>query len=466
MFTAQTWSAICRSQGWRWRALWALLVVAALVRADYLSWAGVRFFPDSPSYTSVARRMLRGGTPLDPHRTLTYPVFLALNFRAFGDDNWTAVVLMQGMLGVAGVGLVFLILLKLTDNAALSWFGGMLWAVNFHAMIYDAAILTESLSVFVTLCFVYLLMEVVIRGPGWLNVALLHVALLILVFLKPVFLTMLVVPVVFCGGLWWMHRDGRIGTRFGTCFALFVLLPILTVSYANRSRYGFFHISNVGPLSLLGVVLHSGVYEHAPAEFQQVVEVIERKQKSLAGFERTNPYSFEKDIAALGPRRSSADFSYISKFCLASIGARPDLHLRYCLGNWPVLFRTSRYESKYQQTGGFVSEWAERLYMRLTSNIYKKFFWIVLFLAGVGGMVVGFVQSPPRGLALMGLVLIVFIHALALCLMAYDDWGRLRLPVDPLLIIIPLASVQAIRPFVKSLTDLVRRRRKGAAESN
>jgi hypothetical protein len=284
-------------------------VYAAFRRVPYLT-------PDSFSYLNLAR-VLRGEniSPFDLHRddqgfrTPVYPIFLNTIFflspkkgteeailqriqrhQGFKIDAWhlkfftqkenlKSVQITQHILGILSTVLLFQLLLSLTGNSLIAFFGALLvigWNPTWF-WGFELAILTEILTATLLLTLLWGLckldqtQEIRPRSLWW-------VSLLggLLALTRPQFILATILPLS-----WWLYKVIRKSAVFSWHSVVALLLPplILVGGWITRNgiRYGFWGISTVTGFNLCihftsmkridafnDKILKQTLYEHIP----------------------------------------------------------------------------------------------------------------------------------------------------------------------------------------------------------
>lgn len=144
--------------------LWPMLGAAAVLKIALVLWLGPVLFPDSSGYTYIADRMLAGGSWLTERgdavdqnmvfRTIGYPLVIVPLKAAFGTAWASALVIVQILISLA----VLIPVLRVTEAVTNRAWAGRLVLVLYAlsgSLLYDQAILTDSLnaSIFILVVF-------------------------------------------------------------------------------------------------------------------------------------------------------------------------------------------------------------------------------------------------------------------------------------------------------------------------
>ena len=155
----------------------AIVIVAAAVRFGYI--AEVRGHPlmttatgDPLEYDHRALEILSGkwiGDDASFHSSPAYPYFLALVYAVFG-HSYTAVRIIQSLIGIGSCTLIFFITRKLIGSPQ-AIISGLIAALYAPSVYFDSELLMISLVVFASLSALALLLTYSERGHAWLSLA-------------------------------------------------------------------------------------------------------------------------------------------------------------------------------------------------------------------------------------------------------------------------------------------------------
>ena len=137
-------------------ALGLVLLVAAVLRAQFAFRVPVFVTKDSLEYVEPALSLVGGGSlELAQRRTPVYPLFMAGVFALFGQDL-LGIAAAQHLLGVLTAGLTYGIG-RLTFGRAAGLLGGLLAALSGPLLIYEHYLITEAVFAFALVASVCLL---------------------------------------------------------------------------------------------------------------------------------------------------------------------------------------------------------------------------------------------------------------------------------------------------------------------
>lgn len=420
--------------------LYLILFLAAIVRLDYLTWLGVQFAPDTDSYIRATDRILQLKFPIDPVRTPTYPFFLVLNFILFGYHNFVAVVCIQGLLGIASAGLLYGIGYQITSRRSLAFFIALLWTCNLHMLKFESFILTEGVASFFLHLTIYLILYAGRRNFSIRTTIATTFAVFVLIGLKPIFIVILPIPLLYSFTCRLSRRDMKRFVKRSVLYIALVMTVALAWCGSMRVQYGFFGVSIVGPINLLGVVGKNGVYQYAPAKYQPIVDIIDKSIEETYP-EKFNQWRVYDEIAKGYPRRSPYDYGVLSRFSLAAILRAPGKMANESLKKIPLIFQVVQISSKYQKAPSLVSEWCERLYSLTLLRLHHQYFWLVVLILSTSAVLVGGRKNIDRRADLLAIVCTIWIVIGTLTVSSSADYGRLRMPLDGLIILTTICGI-------------------------
>jgi 4-amino-4-deoxy-L-arabinose transferase-like glycosyltransferase len=165
------------------RPLLAVFAVALVVRLGLAVWfhGEPLQIHDERDYDALAVNLVRHGQfAFEPGvptslRPPLYPAFLAMIYKISGEQNHTAVRLVQVALSLATVWLVFLLARRVYDGRTALWAAG-LFALYPSLLVATQFVLTETLFTLL-LCLALLLLAHYLDSGGWRRLAALGVVL-------------------------------------------------------------------------------------------------------------------------------------------------------------------------------------------------------------------------------------------------------------------------------------------------
>ena len=237
----------------------AVLACGALVRAAMTSGLRPSFFWDSASYVDYARQWkATGRLPEGSERTPGYPLFLRGAGRPFFTPR--GVVRWQKALGVAGAGLVVLLVWAMTKRKAAAIAAGAASVLFLDLLFMELVIYTETLAAAIILGAVTCLsLALILRERAAVGVALTGFVLAGLApTIRPVFVA--TVP-VFGVALVVLHRRRRLRTGAAVLAGGLLLVPTFGLAASPRVRKG---LSEARHANLLNYVGFPAIYRRLP----------------------------------------------------------------------------------------------------------------------------------------------------------------------------------------------------------
>lgn len=277
-----------------------ILCIAACIRLEYIRYAGgsVILEPDSQGYY-VEKNFFTDDLLhnfFNTNRTPGYTMLTSLAMDAtvhahpvykspeFFSGTWIVIVV-QTILGLAGLIVLYDILLSLgiSPVPALAFTG--FTAVNIYQFIWERAVLTEALYIFLLTVLLRIFVSLLKKpSPGH---GLLFTVISAYAFeLRPagLFLPFILLPVV-----WLMHRTKKVFILAAIALALYTSVPILHLAM-NKSLYNFKGLSINTDFAVFGRILHYNI----PVESAKSVEPLYGEVVSYraAGGNVTIPWYF------------------------------------------------------------------------------------------------------------------------------------------------------------------------------
>lgn len=268
--TGQPCSDASRSS-WRWPArLWliGILTVGLTLRAATLQATEPLIWPDSGGYLYLAQGLVSGDLSRDVGvRTPAYPLLIIL-----AGNDIHRIVFFQALIGLGITALIFWISWTITHNHLVAALASLAYALDVNQIQYEISILTETLTAFLLLVSLVLLVLAWRRMEegavsGWYFLAI-GLAGGLALLTRPIYVF---VPFV----LFLATLCKAFALKLDKLRTVFIVIPsigfILGWSAFNYWRLGYF-----GFTTLLGFTLTdlTGSYiEFAPQEYSQIRDI-------------------------------------------------------------------------------------------------------------------------------------------------------------------------------------------------
>jgi 4-amino-4-deoxy-L-arabinose transferase-like glycosyltransferase len=423
----------------------AVAIVARILVVDVIRRTPEKaLWPDSGGYVTLARAIAEGGPYRDPAgsavdlmRPPGYPSFLAVLLIVAGNSTVVPVILQMG-LGLLVSWLLFRLGVGLGSRAA-GIAGALLYALTPNAVLWSAAILSDSVfSCVVVLSFV-ILASFLTRGGLWrIGAAGLVVGVATLV--RPVGMVLLPIWCVLVIGQGF-SRHMPLARIFGAAGLMLAGAMVVVLPWAlrNAREYGIFSAS---PINTWNLGRYHAPYTLMRAESLTLEEARERVPTSRV----PQPGDRARYLSVL--LEHPLDFLYV-----------------YARGTWYVLSEAGQPNvaqlvgERYQTPGvgealrrGALGEAFDRLMTALGDPQRRWFvivpwtaivFQAVVYLAAVWGTVRAVRSSgPARAVAVLAA-----LTALAFLLVPGPvGTGRFRLPAEPFLCLLAGLGLAGVRP--------------------
>ena len=250
------------------RVLLLLSVVARVIAIYFYHPVPIH---DAPTFLLLAERISRFDLSGDDgFRTPVYPLFLAL----LGNNLW-AVYLIQSLIGIVISILLYVIFRHVSENGYVALICASFYAVNPSSVLFEATIMTETLTTFLIVLTVLLAMRI-LRSEQLKPSAFFMLGLVssLAGFTRPTFQLLPVVLLVVVPTL--LYLRGKVFLRktlviSGTCLLIPFLVLILGWSALNKARFNWFTLTTQGGYSLVN---HSGKFiELAPPEYKVIADM-------------------------------------------------------------------------------------------------------------------------------------------------------------------------------------------------
>lgn len=417
------------------KALIYVYVLAIIGSLALFVLKGPMCFTDTPSYLKAWDYMQATGH-LDVLRTPVYPCILGVLKSLFPTFYTWIVVLIQTALSFISIYCFYVCANDIIKKKRITYIITILYAlVPIISTIGNNALLTEPFSVSGLVLLLYFSIKLY-KNPQFIYALLYTFFLLFLIFLRPIFIYLLPVFVLF-----WIilirEKSARRSVMYGIAGVLITLSCVLTYMYKFKSEHGVFALTNVSTYNQLFMTRQSGLL---------------------------NP-SFVKDSA----------FREELEFCYRSHGSKcPEINAE--VGNWltkydikmlneaisnsykekPTKSLSSIYDRVYNETVQTL-DWiipmpdiVRKFFKFFCIGLGTVFLFVLLFGVLVLKAFVKFHMIPIWSFLLFALVV---SNLVVIFLGAQNDYQRLFLPSLPLVFIM-VGKILACSSMKFSLTAL------------
>lgn len=379
----------------------AALFVALALRMLLYSGIQPNHFPDTDSYDRGALAIMKGGSLWESYpRTPVYPAFLAGIYALAGQKNYKAVIIAQlFVLGLANTAIIYLLAMRIFSEKWFASLTAIFFNMDLMPIIFDFAILTESISAFLLLCSIWLLIRA-IEKFSWQRTILAGLFLGIAALVRPAFAPLLpFVFIFFFLGIIFIEKNRgdnsqrsispkvKVILLHSFVFLLLSSIPCFVWLNGNRARGKGFSFSpfmlNAGLTNHVGWFFAKLPDEYAPVRDPYLRQLKDR-QTAVGGYYRASAKMME-GARKLGVNTERAFEKLVTRLCLRLIKENPGLYLKtfwmawdFMWGERPLIYFQP--ENPNKPGGNF-------------SRIKSKFFWGFWF----NSIEAGILQKPLWG---------------------------------------------------------------------
>jgi 4-amino-4-deoxy-L-arabinose transferase-like glycosyltransferase len=248
-----------------------LFALALITRIDYNTWHGVQLSPDSYEYLRVADDLLMEGWTMDSRRTPGYPLWIVLHYGLFGYKNLAAIAMVQTIISIMSIFLLYFFARELTGNRIIAGISALATAVNVNIIHHESMILTETITIFLTIISMWIFLKWVKKDYPLLLIILFNLLLTVILFIRPIFVALIVLVPVLALAVYLRTKNGKAALRLFVSYIFIMLLPVVSWCLAMKSVYGFVGITNVAHINMLSVVIQDDLQQYAPEKYSQFV---------------------------------------------------------------------------------------------------------------------------------------------------------------------------------------------------
>lgn len=206
-----------------WEILLALLI-SGIVRLIYYSNVKDTLWPDSKSYLFFLINPFKG--QIDPERTPVYPYFIKL-IRQFGEATVVHnVVIVQSIISFLAIILFYATIKDHFKNKVVIFLCVLSFGISPSIFNFDKCILTESLSISALVTFVFLINNY-LKRPAISKSIILSVLVFVMTMLRPSFLILFGILIVFWGLRLLMIREHRNTYIWGIASSILCILLVM-----------------------------------------------------------------------------------------------------------------------------------------------------------------------------------------------------------------------------------------------
>lgn len=328
------------------RVLYLILLVIISIFSRWL-YSDVQTQPilnaDSYGYYGFAKQILeKPSIPVfvNQYRVPVYPTILAGLMVANGSKDFPLdsqafrptldqLIFIQSALSVAGIVLVYLLLLQLSVPLAWAFGISMFLSLNVYSYPLERAVMTDSLAGSFLIGLMYLLIRLV-QKPTNRDYAFFGILSAVCWLLRP---NLLLVPLLSLPLLLFVKTNRKFFRANVVIFGVTLLLPIVFVSL-NSQYHGYTGISQINEINLLGRILEFDLPVEAGKQYKTYYEAVrDNKQR----YQLTMPYRFIDTYAPLTYVEISK-MNELQKFDRAVIAANIPSYILHTITYIPKIF--------------------------------------------------------------------------------------------------------------------------------
>ena len=411
-----------------------IILIASLVRFFYWQYAPyVIVSEDTFSYYEVGQTMLKEFFFVNNSRTPVYSLLLTVVVNGLGLPNTPVLswlffekvlymIPFQMIMGLLGLLILYHTLRLLKLNPILSLMFILFIGTNIIIFSWERLLLTESLATFSLILLVYISVKIFYK-PGFIFFFIFLFLSIFSVMLRPFNIGLPVIPLIITILI---HRKIKVAV-----YIIIILLLysgfIHIYSVKNQQRLGFYGISQVSDINLLGKILEYRLPLSAGIEEKSIYDMVSEYQMLRRD---SNPFRFleyynlidEESIPKLlqlkkfGYSVISANLpEYLLKSTLLLPGALMDVSEKIIILP-PEMSTTSRIFN---------------INLEISRSVQIIFFLIFIF-SGIS--VIGFLKKPSIINSTLTLAAGISLYQIALAVFTSPgEYGRLIVPAQPVM---------------------------------
>ena len=405
-------------------AILALVLLGMVIRLGVWQIYQPVITDDTVTYFKAAREIatLEFGGYLG-RRTPIYPLLILA-----GQSNYAIVWFLQSCLGIGISVVIFFIVLECVPSRRLAFALALLHSLTLNQLLFEATMLSETLSTLLVLVSVLAFLRV-LKGRGGhlflllgISSALATLARPLYIYLGPFYLLLLVVA---------RRTPDR---KAVVAYILAFSLPILAWAAFNKVQIGYFGLSSQMGLSLSQ---HSGKFiDKAPEEFATLRDIyLKHRAQMPPDADHMSIWEAVPDMLSSTGLRFVDLNRQLTRLSLLLFARYPELYLRSAFGSWITFWAVPNpWHPEFVQSAGLrhalESIWSvERFVLRGFNLLFVV---LAACLAPVALVMAAKARRVSPQVAIGGVVLAASIVQ---ALLEATDNARYSIPTQPLVII-------------------------------
>jgi len=414
-----------------------LFLVALLIRISYVYFfveLEYLFTEDQAMYIQLAKNFSNSGfLGVTTERVPGYPFFISIIYSLFGESLWNVIFIQAILDSISCV--VIALMAKMLFNRGF-WIAGALSAINLNMIILSAALLTDTLFLFLFVLFLFSLIKY-LQGVHvkWLSLLALFISLATLVRPSSYYL----LPLVLFGLIGWRlwHKDSIL--KIGKLFIIYIVITgvfLGGIHHRNYQQYESKALVSQAGTHFLGWVVPA-VYQYSgQGSYQEGLAIA--KERLSVSLQRDNLSKLP-----LNPFESSAYQANVGKDILLKFGivnilkawaAGSLINVLAPSSAYAPMVRSMKHPSFYQTQGNgvidkllnYVQDTSGALYLSIL--VVGTISSVVFLLLSVFGIFKSIMILPPITTTSL-LLLIVYFFLITGPIVG----TKYKLPIEPIL---------------------------------
>ncbi len=434
------------------KTLLVLIGYSVLIRVVlFFGYYAITIFPDSHDYIFLAKQISSFDlSTYSGKRTPGYPILLSIL-----QNNLIALIFLQLLLGILSTLLLFDISKKLSKSKSIGFWVAIIYTSFMHVVLYDFAVLTEALTVFLVLASVWLIVKFQLfeSNKNKLYYIFLSIVLAWLYLTRPLYIY---IPVGFA--IFYSVKSIKSGkSGFKNAFfksSLVLLIPLLSYflwNNHNKQTIGYFTNTQYFGINLAQTA--TPFFEKAPKQHALIRDIIVKHRDSILKIKPTllpmSVWLAHEELlekTQLSEIELSNQLGEISKNLFK---AHPTLYLKQVATSW-LLFWGNQDSLKWEY-----SKIKQKVFKTLATPFWLHFqrYILVLFnllflLFSVIKLFKFFKDYKSHFDYNLFIVCIVLSGSLAQALVAYGSNSRFCFPFFPLIVYFVIYNIYAYKGVI------------------
>lgn len=417
-------SRIYQSLKKKW-VLFLLLGVCIIIRILIFTNYQPILFNDSSGYKEMAVQLkTMNFSDYIGMRTPAYPLLIIM-----GGINDYMTWAMQSILGITVSVLLYLLAMRLTGKKALSFFVGLSYSLCMYALFFEAIILTETLTTFLLISSLSLLVVAFDKNSISLYI-LTGVGLGLATLTRPLFLFLIPLVAFFL----FLKLKVNEGTASHRARVLGGLLIPAVVLVGGWSLFNLVKVDYFGITTLLGYHLtnHSGAFmQNAPPEYSTIRDIYLKYRENSPSYVNVIWQAYPEMQHATG--LSSSELSRVlTKLSIQLFMEYPGAYFKNVFKGWDDFWRPVFWYTDY----GLI-RWIFLRYIVTSLSIIEKsllFHLNSIFLLTAAWTIVKAIWKPRVFDFNLLFILVVLLASILQALVEYGDGARFAIPFLPLIL--------------------------------